>query len=168
MERQQLQQPTLYNTEQHHPDAHPHSHHNYNPTQNHIYHTRPITIADFVKKPFSIKIDAPDTTVSATFELDKSIGFIRGILLDSNREDLMYYRGTQKIEINRLEISPEGYSTKNFMCSINCSPNVRSYDLGRLPVGNGQIKIDYKDTSDSRAIFEPYTVTINLDCELKK
>lgn len=141
---------------------------NYNPTQNHIYNSNPINIANFVKKFFVIKVPIPENTYSMTFELDKSIAFIRGLLLSSNRDDLMYYRGSQKIEINRLEISPEGYESKHFMCSINCSPNVRYYDLGRLPAGNGLIKMEYKDTIDSRAIFENYVVTLNLDCELKQ
>jgi len=139
--------------------------------KNHLenYQARPsLILANFVKKPFFVKVGAPDTTYSVTFELDKSIAFIRGIMLSSNRDDLMYYRGSQKIEINRLEVCPEDYDSKHFMSSINCSPNVRYYDTGRLPAGNGLIKIEYKDTSDTRAPFEVYRVTLNVDCELKQ
>ena len=142
--------------------------HNLNPTHNHLQNPLPINLANFVKKPFFIKVTKSDTVYSITFELDKSIAFIRGIMMSSNRDDLMYYRGTQKIEINRLEICPEGYDSKHFMSSINCSPNVRYYDTGKLPAGNGLIKVDYQDTSDSRAAFEPYRITINVDCELKQ
>jgi len=119
-----------------------------------------------VKKRFDLLITEPGRTFSKTFELDKTISFVKGILFTSDKDDLMYYRGSQKVEINKQEIFPEGYETKLLMTGINVSPNQRYYEVGDLPVGNGNVKVDYTDFNDSRSGFEPYRVTIYLKCEL--
>ncbi|MFI5195712.1 MAG: hypothetical protein ACHQD8_01360 [Chitinophagales bacterium] len=119
-----------------------------------------------IKKHFDILITDENNTYSQTFELDKTIAFVRGILMTSTRDELMYIRGAQKIEINRLEVFPEGYESKLLMTGINCPMNMRYYDTGKLPIGNAQVKLTYKDTHDDRIEFAPYIVRINLDCEL--
>jgi len=121
---------------------------------------------NIVKKRFDLLITEADKMVSKTFELDKTIAFVKGILFTSDKDDLLYYRGSQKVEINKQEIFPEGYETKLLMTGINVSPNQRYYDVGDLPVGNGAVKVDFKDTSDARTGFEPYRVSIYLKCEL--
>ena len=123
-------------------------------------------MGSIIKKRFDLQVTETDKTVSGVFELDKNITFVRGILLTSNKDDLMYYRGSQKIEINKQEVFPEGYESKLLMCGINVSPNVRYYETGHTAVGNGQVKLEYKDTNDSRAPFEPYRISIYLNCEL--
>ncbi len=126
-----------------------------------------INIAGILKKRFDMQITAADKTYSQTFELDKTIAFVKGVLLTSSRDDLMYYRGTQKVEVNRQEVFPEGYESKLLQCGVNCPVNQRYYLTGNLPIGNGLVKIEYKDVSDARAPFEPYRVSLYLDCELK-
>ncbi|HYD23024.1 MAG TPA: hypothetical protein VEB40_16185, partial [Flavipsychrobacter sp.] len=69
-------------------------------------------MGSIIKKRFDIQVTEADKVFSGSFELDKDISFIRGILLTSNKDDLMYYRGSQKIEINKQEIVPEGYESK--------------------------------------------------------
>lgn len=88
-----------------------------------------------------------------------------GLLLTSNRDDMLYYRGSQKITINRDEIFPDKYESKLLMSGINVSPNDRYYLLGEKDPGNGQIKIDYLD-SNNVLDFAPYTVSLYLDCEV--
>lgn len=119
-----------------------------------------------IKKRFDISITEPDTTFSKTFELDKTIAFVKGILFTSDKDDLLYYRGSQKVEINKQEVFPENYESKLLMTGINVSPNGRYYDVGDLPVGNGSVKVEYKDISDGRTGFEPYRISIYLKCEL--
>ena len=51
-------------------------------------------------KRFDLLVTAPDKTHTQEFELDKSVGVILGIQFTSDRDDLMFHRGTQKIEIN--------------------------------------------------------------------
>ena len=128
--------------------------------------SNPVNIANLIKKRFDIDITAADSPYVSVFELDKSIKYIRGLLLTSDKDDLLYYRGSQKIEINRLEIFPDGYESKLLMTGINCSPNDRYFEIGDVPVGNAQIKVTYQDTSDGRTQFVAYRVSLYLDCEL--
>jgi hypothetical protein len=117
-----------------------------------------------VKKRFDLAVTEAGKTFSKTFELDKNIVYIKGILMSSDKDDLMYYRGSQKIEVNKEEVFPENYESKLLQSGINVSPNSRYYDLANMPAGVGIVKLEYKDTSDSRAAFEPYRVSLYLDC----
>jgi len=136
------------------------------PNEQHPHDSRAVNITDLIKKRFDILITAPDSTYSQTFELDKTIKFVKGVMLTADKDDLLYYRGSQKIEVNRFELFPEGYESKLLMSGINCSPNDRYYETGELPIGNAQVKMEYKDTSDGRTQFVAYRVSIYLDCEL--
>ena len=127
-----------------------------------------IPIEGVLLKWVDILVTAPDKNYSVTIELDKTIAYIKGFQLTSNRDNLMYARGSQKIEVNRTEIVPEGYESKQLYSTANVAVNERFFRRGgRVPVGNGQVKIDYKDTSDAVAPFEPYRVRLNLDCIVK-
>ena len=117
------------------------------------------------KKRFDIKITQANSTVSDTFELDKNIVKVHGVLVTSDKDDLLYYRGTQKIEINKEEFFPDNYESKLLMSGINVAPKQRYYDLGGVSPGNGRVQIVYKDLDDGRTRFEPYRVSLYLDCE---
>ena len=119
------------------------------------------------KKRFDIKITQANSTVSDTFELDKNIVKVHGVLVTSDKDDLLYYRGTQKIEINKEEFFPDNYESKLLMSGINVAPKQRYYDLGGVSPGNGRVQIVYKDLDDGRTRFEPYRVSLYLDCEME-
>src|ERR1035437_8970114 len=119
------------------------------------------------KKRFDIKILLANSTVSDTFELDKNIMKVNGLLVTSDKDDLLYYRGTQKIEINKEEYFPDNYESKLLMSGINVAPKQRYYDLGNVNPGNGIIKVVYTDTDDGRTHFEPYRVSLYVDCEME-
>lgn len=116
-------------------------------------------------KRFDIVVDQANKTFSKNFELDKTITAIKGVLISSNREDLAYFRGEQKIEINKDEFFPENYESKLLMSGINVSPNSRYYNLGSVAPGNGIIKVDYKDADDGRTVFAPYRVYVYVQYE---
>jgi hypothetical protein len=124
-----------------------------------------------VRKRFDIQIPQAGAEVTITFELEKSITAIKGLLLASDRDDLLYYQGSQRIEISKEEIFPEGYESKLLMSGINVSPNERYYNLGNMKPGNGQIKIDYTDTPssmNSNTTVQPsYRVSLYIDCEME-
>ena len=119
------------------------------------------------KKRFDIKILVANSSVSDTFELEKNIVKVHGILVTSDKDDLLYYRGTQKVEINKEEFFPENYESKLLMSGINVAPKQRYYDLGGVAPGNGLVKISYKDLDDGRTVFAPYRVSLYLDCEME-
>lgn len=118
-----------------------------------------------IKKRFDIAITEQGATISKTFELDKTIVALKGVLVTSDRDDLLYYRGAQKLEINREEIFPENYESKLLMSGINVPPKSRYYDLGGMNPGNGNIKVDYKDSNSTVANFASYRVSYYFDCE---
>lgn len=120
-----------------------------------------------VKKRFDIQITSNNQSLSKSFELDKNIVAVNGLLLTSDKDDLLYYRGSQKIEINGEEYFPENYESKLLMSGINVSPKQRYYDLGSASTGNGTIKLSYQDTEDLRAAFTPYRVSLYVDCSIE-
>lgn len=120
-----------------------------------------------VKKRFDIQIAAARDSVNKTFELDKNIKAVKGVLVTSDKDDLLYYRGTQKIEINNSEFFPDNYESKLLMSGINVAPKQRYYDIGSVNPGNGIIKLSYTDTEDGRTRFEPYRVSLYVDCEME-
>ena len=119
------------------------------------------------KKRFDIKILVANSTVSETFELEKNIVKVHGVLVTSDKDDLLYYRGTQKIEINKEEFFPDNYESKLLMSGINVAPKQRYYDLGNVNPGNGIIKLTYTDNEDGRTAFVPYRVSLYVDCEME-
>ncbi len=134
--------------------------------ENKTIHEIPIT--GLLYKWFLINVTAPDAVYPVSYELDKTIGFITGIALDSNREKLLVQRGTQRIEVNRQEIVPEGFLSKRLYHLPSIEAHKRFLRRGgKIAVGNGIVKVDYKDTSDALAPFEPYWVLVTLDCILK-
>lgn len=118
-------------------------------------------------KRFDIQITAARDSVNKTFELDKNVKAVKGLLVTSDKDDLLYYRGTQKIEINNAEFFPENYESKLLMTGINVAPKLRYYDIGSVNPGNGIIKLSFTDNEDGRTRFEPYRVSLYVDCEME-
>jgi hypothetical protein len=120
------------------------------------------------KKPYSKQFDVvvrtSNTNYKETFQLDKSVLAVTAVAMIADKEDLMYYRGSIKLEINKEEIFSEGYSVKRIMCLPTVSPNLRAFKIGDVPAGNGQIIFTYTDASDGRTVgFSPYKVTLCVD-----
>ena len=116
-------------------------------------------------KDIDVQVTAAGATVKKTIDLDKSVKTITHYTIYSNRDDLAYYRGSFKLEINREEIIPDGYSTKKIMCWPTVSADQRLKSIGRVATGNGQITFEYTDTNDGLTLFQSYTVTLNVEGE---
>ena len=121
-----------------------------------------------IKKRYDIDVATANAVHTKTFELDKNVEKVHGMLFTSDRDDLMYYRGSGKVELNSDELFPEGYETKLLMSGLNVSPNERYYNLGGVNPGNFKLKVEYKDLPDSRLAFVAYRVSIYLDVEVKE
>jgi hypothetical protein len=120
-----------------------------------------------IQKRYDIQVTGASAIHSQTFELAKNVEKVHGIIFTSDRDDLMYYRGSVKVEINSDEVISEDYETKLLMSGLNVSPNDRYYKLGGVPPGNFKVKVEYKDTADARLAFVPYRVSVYLDLEIK-
>ncbi len=121
----------------------------------------------FVKKRYSFIVDTPGTSYSKKFDLDKNIKLVRGILISSDKPDLLFFRGSQKITVNGEELFPEDYESKLLMSGISVPPDQKYADLGDgVIAGNGEVKISYKDSENSTTSFSSYEVNLYLMCEL--
>ena len=117
-----------------------------------------------IRKRFDLQITAANSQVQITAEMEKSIIAYKGLLFTSNMDDMLYFRGSARIEINKEEIYPDGYESKLLMSGINVSPNHRYVDLKEMKVGNGQVKVEFQDTDDGRTVFQAYRVSLYLEC----
>lgn len=118
-----------------------------------------------IRKRFDINVQEADTTVSEKFELDKTATTISGIVITSDREDLLFFRGEQKVEINGKEYFPEDYESKLLMTSLNVPTNNRYYDFKNAEPGNGIINFAYTDHNHAQAPFTPYRVSMYVQYE---
>ncbi|MBI1836444.1 MAG: hypothetical protein HYR91_04175 [Flavobacteriia bacterium] len=115
---------------------------------------------NLIKERFDVQITAENQTFKQEFELDKNANYLIGIALTSSRDDLMFYRGSQKILLNDMELFPEGFESKLLMSGLNVAPDNRLITLGELGTGNGKIEIAYTDKAHELIKFVPYRVTI--------
>ncbi len=119
---------------------------------------------NLIKERFDLTISAEDQTFKDSFELDKNAKRLIGIALTSDRDDLMFYRGSQKILLNDIELFPEGFESKLLLSGLNVAPDCRMITVGELETGNGKVDISYTDKPHDLARFVPYRVTIYTFC----
>ncbi|MCC7302789.1 MAG: hypothetical protein IT233_09115 [Bacteroidia bacterium] len=117
-----------------------------------------------VYKRFDLRVTQANKTFSQSFELDKNYMKVKGLMLTSDRRDLLFFRGSQRLEINKDELFPEDYLSELLMSGINVPVNQRYYDLN-IDTGNKIVKVDFKDADAFGALFAPYTVSIILKCD---
>ncbi len=118
------------------------------------------------KRIGDIQIKAEGQVSKVKFELDKTVKRIKGIKLTSDREDLLFYRGTQRIVINGKERYEENYESKNFQSSLNVDANKRYKNMRDLEPGNGIIEVDYTDTTHPLTSFSVYRVSLYVEYEI--
>lgn len=118
-----------------------------------------------IKKRYDLQITEAGAIKREQFELDKNVSKVNAILLTSDKEEQLYNRGSQKIEINGQEIFPEKYESKLLMSGLNVSPNDRFYKLENIAVGNRIMKVEFTDNNDTRSSFSAYRVSVYLELE---
>jgi hypothetical protein len=82
---------------------------------------------------------------------------------------MLFYRGSQKMELSGLELFPEDWESRLLMSGISVAPDIKFADLGdEVLAGNGELKVWFKDTENPYAPFDTYEVRIYLMCELSE
>jgi len=128
-----------------------------------------------VEKMYTFTVESEEQVVNPKFTLDKNVKIVHGILFSSNRTSLLFHRGSQRVEISGEEVIAENFESKLFMSGIGVAPDEKFKTLGQhngegsngVPAGNGEVKVQYKDTPNPDAAFEPYKVNVYLKCEMK-
>lgn len=114
-----------------------------------------------IKEWVEVSITSANQHIKDKIEVDKHAAAIIGIALTSNLDEMLYYRGSQRIVISEKEIYPEGYESKMLMQGINVAVNDRLIKLGEeIAPGNRVVELDYTDTNHASALFTPYKVRL--------
>ena len=119
----------------------------------------------WVDKIYTFLVDAEGQPVSKKFDLDKNVKVVHGIVMSSDKPNLLFYRGSQRIELSGEELYPEDFESKMFMSGLAVPPDQKYKSL--VVAGNGELKIQFKDTHNPNAAFSAYKVIIGLLCEMK-
>ena len=115
---------------------------------------------NILKERFDIQITEENQLIKKEFELDHNAHYLIGIVLTSEFDELLYYRGTQRIHLNDRVLFPENYESRLLMSGLNVSPNNRIVDTGTIPTGNSKLEVWYQDTPHENTNFRPYRVSI--------
>jgi hypothetical protein len=119
-------------------------------------------------KVFSFLVDTEGQPVNKKFDMDKNVKLVIGLQLSSDSPKHLFYRGSQRIELSGDELYPEDFESKALMSGIAVPPDEKYKTLGDGVIpGNGELKIQFKDTPNPNAPFTPYKVNIILLCEMK-
>lgn len=122
---------------------------------------------NLIKERFDMQITTENQVFKQTFEMDKNARLLVGMAITSNRDDMLFYRGSQKIQLNDWELFPEGFESKLLMSGLNVSPNERMIILDDIETGNRKIEITYTDKTHELVKFVPYRVTIYTFCKVQ-
>jgi len=119
-------------------------------------------------KVYSFTVESEGQTISKKFDLDKNVKLVNALFLSSDQPNLLFYRGSQRIEISGDEIFPEGFESKILMSGISVPPDQKYRTLGNgVLAGNGEVKIQYKDALNPNAPFSVYKVIVVFQCVMK-
>jgi hypothetical protein len=115
-------------------------------------------------KVYTFDVTTAGQSISPEFDLEKNVKDVVGIALSADLRDLLFYSGTQRIDIGGIEIFPEGYESNLLMAGITVKPNDKFHTFSpALSPGNGKIKLYFVDKTNPAIItFRPYRVTVTV------
>jgi len=122
---------------------------------------------NIIKERFDLQITAANETKKGEFELDKNADILFGVAITSDNEELLFYRGSQKMQVNDKELFPEDFESKLLMTGLCVSPNNRMIKVGMVKSGNGMVEVWFKDTNHPKTKFSPYRVTFYFFSKVK-
>lgn len=123
---------------------------------------------NIIKERFDMTIDTAGATKKGEFELDKNAEILFGIAVTSDNDTSLYYRGSQKIQVNDQELFPEDFESKLLMSGLGVAPNQKTIKIGFINTGNGKVEIWFKDTPHPTAPFSTYRVTFYFFSKVNK
>ncbi len=122
---------------------------------------------NIIKERFDMQIANQNQVVKKQFELDKNADLLFGVAITSDKEEHLYYRGSQKMQVNDQELFPEDFESKLLMTGLGVSPNERMVKVGLVESGNGLVEIWFKDEDHPAVKFVPYRVTFYFFSKVK-
>ena len=114
---------------------------------------------NIIKERFDLQIVNQNQVTKGSWELDSNADIVYGVGISSDNEKALYYRGSQKLQVNDQELFPEDFESKLLMTGLSVPPNQRVIKVGLIQAGNGRVEVWYKDLDHPLAPFAPYTVS---------
>ena len=106
-----------------------------------------------------MNVTTANSITKGEFELDKNAEFLFGLSVTTDKETSLYYRGSQKMQVNDKELFPEEFESRLLMTGLTVPPNQRVVKVGLVRRGNGKVEIWFKDTAHAAVPFSAYRVT---------
>lgn len=122
---------------------------------------------NIIKERFDLKVTSANQVFKEEYELDKNAEYLFGIAITSDNEENLFYRGSQKMQLNDQELFPEDFESKLLMSGLSVSPNHRMVKIGFVKTGNGRVEVWYKDTDHPKALFAPYRISFYFFSKVK-
>ena len=119
---------------------------------------------EILRKRFDVIVSNSGDEVKETRDLDKDTTRIRGILLMSDRDDLLFHRATAGINIGGREVFPPDYHARLLMSGLAVRPDARYFPLDLEP-GNFKLNVHLTDYDNPVAPFGSYRVSVYLELE---
>ena len=119
-------------------------------------------------KVYSFDVTQKNQSLSPEFDIEKNAKEVVGIALSADLRDILFYAGTQRIDIGGVEIFPEGYESNLLLAGVSVAPNDKFHKFNPgLSIGNGKIKVYFVDKSTDALIqWRPYRVTVTVAYQL--
>jgi hypothetical protein len=122
---------------------------------------------NILKERFDIEVTASGETFKGEWELDRHADVVFGVAVTSDSEEMVYYRGSQKMQVNDRELFPEDFESKLLMSGLSVAPNQRMAKVGNVETGNKRVEVWYKDQNHPKAPFSPYRVSFYFFSRVK-
>lgn len=110
-----------------------------------------------------ITVDNEEGVFTQSIEVDKNVEKILGVILTSDRDELLLLRGSFGLKINDEEFFPENTEAKVLQCGLNILPHERYYHFKKpAEPGNRKVEIKFTDNASSAADYEAYRVRLTV------
>lgn len=119
---------------------------------------------EIIRKRYDLQVTNNGREYREVRDLDKDTTRIRGILLVSDRDDLLFHRATAGINIGGREVFPGDYHARLLMSGLAVAPQQRYFPLDLEP-GNFKLSVTLSDFDNPVASFSPYRVSVYLELE---
>lgn len=117
-----------------------------------------------IRKSFTLTVSSADSTFKETFDIDKNVSRITGLLFTANLDAKLFYRASCGVYLSGEEVFPDDYQCKLLMNGLGVPAKERYFPIDFSP-GNYQVKIHITDSSHPTEIFTAYDVTMYLEME---
>lgn len=122
-------------------------------------------------KTYRFDVTSRGQAVTVDFDLDKNVGAVTGLSLESSRRGVLFEFGTQRVELGGVELFHESTRSSVLMFGISAASKYHHFRES-VPAGNGRLRLSYNDTAippqggqvDS---WQPYTVFVQVEQNLR-